>query len=125
MKMKKPNPLKEKSFKYAVRIIELFKYLRKQKKEFILSAQILRSGTSIGANIREAQNAQSKTDFIHKLFVSQKECDENLYWLELLEVAEFISKDEFDSLSKDANELLMMLRSSIITARRNLNSTKK
>lgn len=123
--MKKPNPLKEKSFKYAVRIIELFKYLRKQKKEFILSAQILRSGTSIGANIREAQNAQSKTDFIHKLFVSQKECDENLYWLELLEVAEFISKDEFDSLSKDANELLMMLRSSIITARRNLNSTKK
>jgi four helix bundle protein len=71
----KENPLKQKSFLFALRIIKLFNYLKSDKKEYTLSKQLLRSGTSIGANIREAQNAESTADFIHKLHISQKECD--------------------------------------------------
>ena len=70
------NPLKEKSFHFGISIVKIYKFLPEQKREFILSKQLLRSGTSIGANVREAQNAQSKADFIHKLSISQKECDE-------------------------------------------------
>lgn len=77
------NIIKDKSFKFAVRIINLYKKLIAEK-EFVLSKQLLRSGTSIGANVREAQNAQSPKDFIHKLSISQKEADESLYWIELL-----------------------------------------
>jgi four helix bundle protein len=76
--------LKEKSFEFALEIISLYKELPEQKKEYVLSKQLLRSGTSVGANRREAQNAQSTADFIHRLSISQKECDESIYWLELL-----------------------------------------
>ncbi|MFM2327657.1 MAG: hypothetical protein RIR31_1859 [Bacteroidota bacterium] len=89
----KRNPLKDKSFVFAVRCINLYKYLI-DKKEFVLSKQLLRSGTSIDANIREAQNAESKADFVHKLAISQKECDETMYWLELLQATEFLSQEE-------------------------------
>ncbi len=82
-----------------------------------MSKQLLRSGTSIGANIREAQNAQSKADFIHKLAISQKECDETLYWLELLFKSEFISEIEFNHYYPTGNELLRMLRSASITSK--------
>ncbi len=85
-----------------------------------MSKQILRSGTSIGANIREAQNAQSDADFIHKLSISQKETDETLYWLELLKETNFISENEFVSLSNDCTELLKILRSIIITSKKKL-----
>ena len=78
------NPIKEKSFAFAIRIIKLYQYMISEKKEFVLSKQLLRSGTSIDANIREAQNAESKANFIHKLSIAQKETDETLYWLELL-----------------------------------------
>lgn len=115
----KPNPLKEKSFAFAVRCINLYKHLVDAKKEFVMSKQLLRSGTSIGANIREAQNAQSKADFIHKLSISQKECDETIYWLELLAETNFISKEEFNSINNEAMELLKMLRSAIITSKKN------
>src|SRR5438445_13576611 len=111
--------LKDKSFQFALRVIKLSKYLVEEKREYVLSKQILRSGTSVGANIREAQNAQSKADFIHKLSISQKECDETMYWLELLNQSEYISEVEFNSTYKDANELLKMLRSSIITSKNN------
>jgi four helix bundle protein len=111
------SPLKSKSFAFAVRCINLYKYLGETKKEYVMSKQILRSGTSIGANIREAQNAQSKADFIHKLSISQKECDETLYWLELLKATNFISEVEFASISSEALELLKMLRSAIITTK--------
>jgi four helix bundle protein len=111
--------LKDKSFSFALRVIKLSKYLVEEKKEYVLSKQILRSGTSVGANIREAQNAQSKADFIHKLSISQKECDETMYWLELLHQSEYISEIEFNSTYKDANELLKMLRSAIITSKNN------
>ena len=80
----KENKIKEKSFDFAVRIVELCKYLNSEKKEFLISKQLMRSGTSIGANTREAQNAESKMDFIHKWGVAQKESDETCYWLELL-----------------------------------------
>jgi four helix bundle protein len=111
------SPLKQKSFAFAVRCIKLYQYLVENKKEFVLSKQILRSGTSVGASIREAQNAQSKADFIHKLSISQKECDETLYWLELLVETNFISKEEFSSMNNEAIELLKMLRSAIITTK--------
>jgi four helix bundle protein len=116
----KQNPLKDKSFAFAVRCINLYKYFTDNKKEFVLSKQLLQSGTSIGANIREAQNAESKADFVHKLFISQKECDETMYWLELLQATEFLSQEEYNSINNEAQELLKMLRSSIITTKKNL-----
>jgi four helix bundle protein len=88
-----------------------------------MSKQWLRSGTSIGANIREAQNAQSKADFIHKFSISQKECDETLYWLELLHQSGSREVKEFTAIHKEANELLKMLRSSILTTKQNIHNS--
>ncbi|MEP6682379.1 MAG: four helix bundle protein [Parafilimonas sp.] len=82
--------LKNKSFQFAVRIIKLYHYLIIDKKEYVLSKQLLRSGTAIGALIREAQNAESKADFIHKSGIAQKECDETIYWLELLKETNYL-----------------------------------
>lgn len=114
--MMKKNVLIDRSFAFAVRIVKLYQHLL-DKKEFVLSKQMLRSGTSIGANIREAQNAESKNDFIHKLAISQKECEETMYWLELLQETNFLTKYEFDAINKDAQEILKMLRSAILTAK--------
>ena len=88
----KQNIIKEKSFKFAIRIVDLYKYLCEQKKEYIMSKQLLWSGTSVGANIREGDNAESKQDFIHKLAIAQKECDETIYWLELLKASNYLSE---------------------------------
>lgn len=109
--------LKDKSFNFALRVIKLYKFLCEEKKEFVMSKQLLRSGTSVGANIREAQNAESRLDFIHKLAIAQKECDETLYWLELLNQSNYILTNEFESIQNDASELLKMLKSSIITTK--------
>jgi len=114
------NILRDKSFDFAVRIINLCLFLNKERKEFVLSKQLLRSGTAIGALIRESKNAESKADFIHKLAIAQKECDETLYWLELMAVTKLITSSEYDSISSDATGLLKMLRSSILTVRKNL-----
>lgn len=122
--MKKKSILKDKSFSFSLRIIKLYSYLIESKKEFVLSKQLLRSGTSIGANIRESQNAQSTLDFIHKLSISQKECDETMYWLELLCQSKFINEEEFNSIYLDASEILKMLKSSILTTKQKLNKTK-
>jgi four helix bundle protein len=116
----KQNPLKDKSFQFALKIVKLYTFLSEQRREYVMSKQLLRSGTSIGANIREAQNAQSKADFIHKLSISQKECDETLYWLELLHQSGFLEEKEFTAIHKEANELLKMLRSSILTTKQNI-----
>jgi four helix bundle protein len=113
--------LRDKSFGFAIECIGLSKELAESRKEFVLSKQFLRSGTSIGANIREAQNAESKADFIHKLGIAQKECDETIYWLELLNRTDYISQPEFDLLFTQANELLKMIRSSILTSKSNTN----
>ncbi len=92
--------IKEKSFAFAIRIVKLYKHLtqREKEKEFVLSKQLLRSGTSVGANVREATNAESTADFIHKLSIAQKECDETCYWLELLFATNYITEQEFNSI---------------------------
>jgi len=112
----KDSIIKIKSFDFAVRIVNLFKYL-KSKKEFILSKQILRSGTSIGANVREALNAESKPDFIHKLSIAQKECDETLYWLELLFRSNILTENEYNSINNECTELLKIIKSIILTSK--------
>ncbi len=117
---KRENILLDKSFAFAIRIVNLFKFLSTEKREFVLSKQLLRSGTAVGALIREAQNAESKADFIHKLGIAQKECDESIYWLELLKETDFINQAEFESISGNAIELLKILKSSIITVKQNL-----
>lgn len=109
--------LKEKSFLFALESVRIYKILE-TKREYILSKQFLRSGTSIGANIREAQNAESKADFIHKFGIAQKECDESLYWLELLHHTGYLEQNEFESVSLQCHELLRLLRSSILTAKK-------
>jgi four helix bundle protein len=114
----KENPLKDKSFAFALRIVKLYKYFIENKIEYVLSKQLLRSGTSVGANIRESQNAQSNADFIHKLSISQKECDETMYWLELLSKSNYLTEVEFNSVYNDASELLKMLKSAIITSKK-------
>jgi len=113
----KKNIIKDKSFSFAIRIVNLHNHLCTHKKEFILSKQLLRSGTSIGALVRESQNAESTADFIHKLSISQKECDETLYWLELLKETNYLTEQEFSSIYSQANELLKIIRSSIITTK--------
>lgn len=103
------NPIVDKSKKFALRIIHFYKELTDEQKEFVLSKQILRSGTSIGANVRESQRGESKADFIHKLSISLKEADETQYWLELLEEGEFITKERFNSFNEDVNEIIRLL----------------
>ncbi|PKK92893.1 MAG: four helix bundle protein [Tenericutes bacterium HGW-Tenericutes-6] len=110
------------SFGFAVRIVNLYKYLVAEKREFVLSKQLLRSGTAVGALVREAQNAESKADFIHKLGIAQKECDESIYWLELLVETAFLKTEEFESIKSYAEGLLKMIRSAIITTK-NKNSS--
>ena len=117
-KVMKESVLKTKSYQFALEIISIYKELA-LKKEFILSKQLLRSGTSIGANIREATNAQSKADFIHKLSISLKESDETDYWLELLKDSNYISLIDFKKLSNQNTDLNRMLTSSIKTLKNN------
>lgn len=114
--------VKIKSFELAIRGVNFYKYLVAEKKEYIMSKQFLRSVTSVGANVREAVNAQSKPDFIHKLSIAQKECDESLYWLELLKETNYISELEFESIYQQNNEVLKIIRSIIITSKKTHNS---
>jgi four helix bundle protein len=114
----KENPLKDKSYKFALRIVKLYKHLAEEKKEFILSKQVLRSGTSIGANITEGNQAQSKADFVHKLSIAHKESFETEYWLCLLRDGEIITEKQAESLLEDCKELQKILTISIKTAKR-------
>ena len=107
---------------YSNRIIRLYKYLKDVEKVFILSKQLLRSGTSIGANIAESQNAQSSADFIHKLEVALKEAKETHYWFEKLLVGEYINEVGYKSMSYDNIEIIKLLTSIIITKKRNMSS---
>ena len=109
----------QKSKTFALRIIKLYKYLNEQKQEHILSKQLLRCGTSVGANSKEAVYAQSKADFAAKLFVAQKECAETEYWLKLLTISEYITEDMGQSLLNDCTELKRILIASINTAKEN------
>jgi len=98
----------------------MYKYLCAEKKEYVMSKQVLRSGTSIGANIREGSRGQSKADFISKMCIAQKEAEETCYWLELLFESGFLSKKIYESMYEDNLELIRILSSIIITARRNI-----
>ena len=105
----------DKSEAFAGRIINMYKYLESKKAEQVLLTQVLRSGTSIGANITESRNAQSTADFIHKLSIALKEADETVYWLKNLHTGNYINDKEYESIHKDADELVRMLVSSIKT----------
>ena len=107
----KDNEVKVKSVAFAKRVVNAYQYLCNEKKEFTLSKQFLRSGTSIGANIAEAQYASSRKDFLNKLYIAMKECAETKYWLELLNSCEYLSGSAFASLDKDCEELLKLLAS--------------
>lgn len=104
--MKKDNLIKNKSFEFALEDVNLNKYLVTDKKEYVISKQLLRSGTSIGALVRESEYAESKADFIHKLSIALKEANESEYWLELLFASEYITKDKFDEYSKSIESIL-------------------
>jgi four helix bundle protein len=114
------NIIKIKSFAFAVRIVNLYKFLYSEKKEYILSKQLLRSGTSVGALIREAEFAESKLDFKHKLHISQKEINESIYWLELLKATNYLLIEQFDSLNQDAVEIIKLLTRIIKTTKSNI-----
>jgi four helix bundle protein len=107
----KENEVRNKSLKFAKRIVFVYRYLCNEKKEFVLSKQLLRSGTSIGANIAEAQYGSSRKDFLNKLYIALKECAETLYWLELLFSCEYLTESEYRSLYQDCEELRKLLSS--------------
>ena len=103
------NIIETKSFDFAIRIVNLYKYMTVSKKEFVLSKQLLRSGTSIGANVSEAQKAQTKADFNAKMIIALKEANETFYWLRLLHRTDFLSTEEFRSVEADITEILAIL----------------
>ena len=107
----KENAIKEKSLAFAKRIVRAYQYLRDEKQEYVLSKQLLRSGTSIGANIAEAQYGSSRKDFLNKIYIALKECAETLYWLELLSSCDYLSDEEYRSLCQDCEELRKILSS--------------
>ncbi len=118
--MKKDNPIAEKSKAFAIRIIRLYQYMLSEKKEHVLSKQVLRSGTSIGANIREAISAQSKKDFIAKMQIALKEACETEYWLELLQDTGYVTENAGGSLFADCHELYQMITAILKTAKVNM-----
>ena len=110
------NPIVEKSFEFAVRIVNLSKYIRRKDKEYVLTKQLLRCGTSIGANVSEAQRAQSRADFYSKMSIALKEANETYYWLRLLYRTGYINEAEFESMRSDTDELTRILVSICKTA---------
>jgi four helix bundle protein len=102
----KENIIKKKSFDFAIRIVKLYQFLCAEKKEYVLSKQLLRSGTFVGAMLREAEHSESKADFIHKLAIAQKEINESIYWLELLNATDYLTKQQFESVHFYAIEII-------------------
>ena len=112
--------LKNKSYAFAIRFVKLSQFLQSEKKEFVLSKQVLRSGTSVGALIREAEFGQSKADFVNKMSIALKEANETEYWLSILKDTGYMDEKLFESMQSDCKELIAMLVSSIKTAKQNL-----
>ena len=112
------NAIADKSLDFAVRIVNLYKCLL-ERHEVVMSKQILRSGTSIGVNVREANSAQSKSDFISKTGIALKECDETGYWLELLVRTDYLSRDEYGSIESDRREIFALITTIVKTAKAN------
>jgi four helix bundle protein len=113
--------LKEKSYAFAIRIVRLSQYLQSEKKEYVLSKQVIRSGTAISAMIREAEFGQSRADFINKMSIALKEANETDYWLSLLKDTKYIKEKPYESMNTDCKELIAMLVSTIKTAKNNGN----
>ena len=113
--MNEGNIILQKGYSFALRIIKLYKFLSTEKKEFVLSKQILKSRTSIGANINEALSSESKKDFVHKLGIALKESRETSYWLNLLKDSEYITDQQFNELATECNALIRILSSIILT----------
>ena len=118
----KNNVIVDKSREFAIRCIRLYQHLCAEKREFVLSKQLLRSGTSIGANIKEAQRGQSKADFVFKLNISLKEASETEYWLDLLHATDYITTQEYESMNYDCVELLKLLTSIINSSKKEENA---
>jgi len=116
------NIVKDKSFGFAIRVVKLNQFLVKEKKEYVLSKQLLRSGTSVGAMVREAEHSESKKDFVHKMAIAQKEINETIYWLELMKETDYLSKAEFESLNNDAVEIIKPITSIIKSTKANINN---
>jgi four helix bundle protein len=117
----KENIVKDKSFRFAVRIVRLYQYLCDKKKEFVLSKQLLRCATSVGAMVREAEHAETKADFKHKMSIAQKEINETLYWLELLKETEYLTAEQFKSINQDAVEIIKLITSIIKSVKLTIN----
>ncbi len=117
----KENIVKNKSFDFAIRIVRLYQFLCNEQKEFVLSKQLLRSGTSVGAIVREAEHGETKKDFIHKMAIAQKEINETLYWLELLHQTDYLTQEQFESIHKDATEIIKLTTSILKTSKTNIN----
>jgi four helix bundle protein len=115
----KENVIKDKSFAFALRMVRLYQFLCDTKKEYVLSKQVLRSGTSIGANVRESEHGQSKADFIHKISIALKEANETDYWLELLFQAGYLDEKMYQSLKQDCEEILKILTAIVKTSKGN------
>lgn len=114
--------LYSKSMAFAVRCVKFYKYLTDEKKEYVLSKQMMRSGTSIGANIRESRFAQSEADFVSKITIALKEAEETQYWIELLYNSDIISDNEYQSIYNDSGEMIALLLSSLKTYKNNINN---
>jgi four helix bundle protein len=112
--------IKDKSFAFALRIVKLYRYLQEEKKEYVLSKQVLRSGTAIGALVHEAQYGESKADFVHKLGIALKEANETKYWLQLLAQSGYIDEKSYYSIDVDLTEILKILTSIIKTSKQNI-----
>jgi len=109
--------VKDKSLAFAMRVVHAYQHLTGNQQEYVLSRQVLKSGTSIGANIAEAQYGFSRRDFLSKMYIALKECAETLYWLELLRAGDYLTQQEYDSLQNDCQELRRMLASITKTTR--------
>ncbi|RLD59238.1 MAG: four helix bundle protein [Bacteroidetes bacterium] len=116
------NVVKNKSFAFAIRIVKLYQFLVENKKEYVLSKQLLRSGTSVGAMIRESEHAESKADFKHKMAIAQKEINETIYWIELLSETGYLTKEQFESINKNAVEIIKLITSIIKSAKANIDN---
>jgi four helix bundle protein len=116
------NIIKNKSFAFAIRVVKIYQFLCETKKEFVLSKQLLRSGTAVGALVREAEHAESKAEFKHKMAIAQKEINESIYWLELLNETGYLTNEQFQSINKDAIEIIKLLTSIIKSVKLNINN---
>lgn len=118
----KDNIIKNKSFALAVRVVKLYQFLQSEKKEFVISKQLLRSGTAVGALVREAEQAESSKDFIHKFAIALKEANESVYWLELLKETDYIDLKMYESINTDFIECLKLLTSIIKSTKQRINN---